>query len=395
MKTQESILVVGTGIVGLACALALARQGQEVRLLGPRQALADPAEDVYCPRVYALSESSRVLLDRLGAWRLLDARRMCPVEAMEIYGDADGAVNLSAWQDARSAMAWIVESSAIERALRQAVDVFGVPWVEDTFASLQTVSGGVQVTTVGGQALAVSLLVGADGARSSVRQAAAIEHTYVPYGHMGVVAHLDLERPHQNRAFQWFTGDSVFAVLPMPDTAQGSQGSLVWSLREGRAREWLAMSSEAQQSFLAMHAQAICAGRLGHLGLRARPQGFSLSLERSALVASHVALVGDAAHRVHPLAGQGLNLGLSDVQALADVIEQRESFRALGDERVLARYRRSRAEPVWAMVLVTDGLQKLFDVPYAPVAWARNAGMRVVDTLPFLKRRLVRAAAGR
>ena len=405
MKKQESIVVCGTGIVGLACALALARRGLAVRLLGPRNVLPAPVLDTYCPRVYALSPASRDLLDHLGVWRLLDAERLCAVEAMEVYGDADGVLNLSAWQDAQPAMAWIAESSEIERALQQAVQVLGVPWIEDHFTSWVAGSGdgvdspsgrsGGRILTAGGQSLLADLLVGADGARSPVRQAAGISHEYTPYGDMGVVAHLDMERPHQNRAFQWFTGDTVFAVLPLPDTADGPQASLVWSMREGRAREWLAMPPEAQDSFFSAQALAITGGRLGRLRLRTRPQGFSLSLERSALVAPGVALVGDAAHRVHPLAGQGLNLGLADVQVLADVLQHRESYRPVGDERVLARYRRARAQPVWAMSLVTHGLHRLFGVDCAPVAWARNAGMRMVDDLPFIKRRLIQAAAGR
>ncbi|CAM5211181.1 Ubiquinone biosynthesis UbiH/UbiF/VisC/COQ6 family hydroxylase OS=Castellaniella defragrans OX=75697 GN=HNR28_002585 PE=3 SV=1 [Castellaniella defragrans] len=142
---------------------------------------------------------------------------------------------------------------------------------------------------------------------------------------------------------------TAFALLPLPDTAQGPQASLVWSMPESRAREWLALPPDAQQAFFAERALAIGEVGWGRLTLRTRPQGFSLSLERSALVAPHVALVGDAAHRVHPLAGQGLNLGLGDAQSLDDVLRRREPFRSPGDECVLARYRRSRAEPVWAM----------------------------------------------
>ncbi|HXE18716.1 MAG TPA: FAD-dependent monooxygenase [Castellaniella sp.] len=405
MKRQESIVVCGTGIVGLACALSLARQGLAVRLLGPRNAVAAPVRDTYCPRVYALSPASRDLLDRLGAWRLMDAQRVSDIEAMEIYGDADGVLNLSAWQDAQGAMAWIVESSEIERALQQAVQVLGIPWIEDRFASLAPDAArdgvgpsgrsAVRITTSGGQILLADLLIGADGAHSPVRQAAGIPHEYTPYGDMGVVAHLNIGRPHQNRAFQWFTGDAVFAVLPLPDSAEGPQASLVWSLHEGMAREWLAMSPETQDTFFAARALSITGNRLGRLALRTRPQGFSLSLERSTLVAPGVALVGDAAHRVHPLAGQGLNLGLADVQALADVLQRRESYRSVGDERLLARYRRARAQSVWAMTLVTHGLHRLFGTDCAPVAWARNAGMRMADDLPFLKRRLIQAAAGR
>ncbi len=392
---QETILVCGTGIAGLACALGLARIGLTVSLLGPRKTPPVPGPDDYHPRVYALSGASRDLLDRLGAWRLIDARRITPVQAMEIYGDADGRLDLSAWQDARDALAWIVESGEIERALQQAVQVMGIPWHEDRFAALETRARGVRVTTSQGHALDADLLVGADGARSPVRVAAGIRHDYMPYGDMGVVAHVNIELPHQNRACQWFTGDSVFALLPMPDTADGPQASLVWSLHEARAHEWLAMDQDAQQDYLAAHALAITEARLGRLRLRSRPQGFPLTLERSAMVAPGVALVGDAAHRVHPLAGQGLNLGLGDVDALIQVLRTREPHRLPGDRRLLARYRRRRAEPVCMMALVTDGLHRLFATQCAPLAWARNQGMQAVDGMPFLKRRLIRAAAGR
>jgi ubiquinone biosynthesis UbiH/UbiF/VisC/COQ6 family hydroxylase len=392
--TPPSILVCGTGIAGLACALGLSRTGLSVGLLGPRYVPAVRAADDYHPRVYAISDASRALLDRLGAWRLIDARRVTPVEAMEIHGDASGCLDLSAWQDARDALAWIVESGEIERALQQAVQVMGIAWHEDQFAGLITQSAGITVTTAQGRQWQPDLLIGADGARSPVRQAARIHHDYTPYGDMGVVAHLDIERPHQNRAYQWFTGDSVFALLPMPDTADGPQASLVWSMPEGAARDWMALDAQAQQAYLASHGQSITGGRLGRLRLRTQPQGFPLTLERTAMVAPGVALVGDAAHRVHPLAGQGLNLGLGDVQAMMQVLQARESYRSPGDPRVLARYRRQRAEPVWAMGAVTHGLHRLFGTQCAPLAWARNQGMQVADRLPFLKRQLIRAAAG-
>lgn len=392
---KDAIIVCGTGIAGLACSLGLARAGASVSLLGPRVVPRLLDEDTYHPRVYAISAASQALLERLGAWRLMDARRLTPVEAMEIYGDGDGALNLQAWHDAQQTLAWIVESGEIERALQQAVQVFGVPWFEESFASLDPMNHGVRLTTTDGRVMQADLLIGADGARSPVRQAAGIRHHYTPYGDMGVVAHLDVEIAHQHKALQWFTGDSVLALLPMPDTAEGPQVSMVWSLPEGRAREFLDMEGAAQQDFLASQVLAITGARLGRVRLRSKPLGFPLTLERSGMVAPGVALVGDAAHRVHPLAGQGLNLGLGDVQDLLGVLQAKEAFRRAGDMRVLSRYRRARAEPVLAMSLVTDGLHRVFASQCAPLAWARNEGMRLVDRVPFLKRRLIQAAAGR
>lgn len=392
---KDTIIVCGTGIVGLACSLGLARAGASVSLLGPRTVPPVLDAQSYHPRVYAISAASQALLDRLGAWPLMDAQRLTPVEAMEIYGDGDGVLDLQAWHDAQHTLAWIVESGEIERALQQAVRVFGVPWFEESFASLDPMSQGVRLTTTEGRVMQADLLIGADGARSPVRRAAGIHHHYTPYGDMGVVAHLDAEIPHQHKALQWFTGDSVLALLPMPDTAAGPQVSMVWSLPYGRAHELLAMQGAAQQDFLALRILAITGARLGRVRLRSTPLGFPLTLERSGMVAPGVALVGDAAHRVHPLAGQGLNLGLGDVQDLLDIMQTKEAFRRPGDMRVLRRYRRARAEPVLAMSLVTDGLHRVFASQCAPLVWARNEGMRVVDRVPFLKRRLIQAAAGR
>lgn len=387
-------LVAGTGIAGLACALALARHEAPVGLVGPALSLPRRAPDAFDPRVFALSPASQALLERLGVWGLLDARRLCAVEAMEIYGDAQGALTLSAWQNSSQALAWIVESSELLRVLQQAVQVLGIVWHDDTFAACEQAGQLLHVTLKGGRTLTTQLLVGADGARSAVRQAAGIGHQERSYGDLGVVAHLDVQVPHQNRACQWFTGDSVLALLPMPATAQGAQMSLVWSMPQGQADDWLAMDPDARQGYLSAHLGAVTQGRFGEVHLRTPPRGFPLTLERSMMIAPRVALVGDAAHRVHPLAGQGLNLGLGDVQALDEIVRARESYRDAGDWRVLSRYRRVRAEPVQAMSLVTDGLYRLFGSRAAPVAWLRNEGMCVLDRVPFLKRRLIDAAAG-
>lgn len=386
--TNETICICGTGIAGMATALGLTRAGHDVTLLGPRATPDPDPGDTYHPRVYAISPSSQRFLDRLGVWALMDKHRITPVEAMEVYGDGDGAVNLHAWQAAQPTLAWIVESGEMERALLQAIQVFGIRWHAEKFHELEQNT----LLTDTGRTVAFDLLIGADGARSAVRKAARIRHWCEPYGDTGIVVHLNSELSHQNIALQWFTGDSILALLPLPDTAQGHQVSMVWSMPADQAAELLALPDDQRDQALEVRLQAVTGGRLGRLRRRTPMFGFPLTLEKSDMVAPGIALVGDAAHRVHPLAGQGLNLGLGDVEKLIAVLAEKEAYRGVGDTRVLQRYRRARAEPIMAMRAATDGLHRLFATRAVPVVWARNVGMRCVDRVPFIKRLLITQA---
>lgn len=387
MKTP--IVVCGGGIAGLATALALARGGQSVALLGPKASFAPADPEVFHPRVYAISPASQQFLAKLGVWDMLPPERLTKVEAMEIHGDGDGLVNLNAWQGAIPELAWIVESGEIERVLSQAVQVFGVPWVTEKFASY---APGV-ITTDQGRKMHSELFVAADGAQSPLRAGAGISVDEKPYGVTALVAHFNCEFPHQGVAVQWFGQDGVLALLPMPDTQSGAQVSMVWSLNDPIGKELLTLSAQERASTLESRLNAVTAGRLGKLTLRSAVHGFPLSLNLTPMIGEGIALVGDAAHRLHPLAGQGLNLGLGDVQTLTDTLIQRESFRSPGDALLLRRYRRLRAEPVLAMRLVTDGLHKLFAVQATPVVWLRNIGMNLVEKLPFVKRQLIQGAS--
>lgn len=386
---SDPIVVCGTGIVGLATALAFARRGERATLLGPKRSFEPARAEEFHARVYAISPSSQRFLAELGVWGLLDAKRLTAVEAMEIHGDGDGLLNLNAWQTAQAELAWIVESLEIERVLTQAVQMFGVSWVPEKFA---TYAPG-RITTEQGSVLEAELFVAADGAQSPLRAAAGVPVTVRPYGATGLVAHFNCQLPHQGTALQWFTSEGVLALLPMPTTTQGPQVSMVWSAKESMANEVLSMSAPEQSKYLSAKLNEMTASRLGALTMRSPLHGFPLSLNQSPMIAEGLALAGDAAHRLHPLAGQGLNLGLGDVEALVDTIAGRESFRSPGDAMLLRRYRRARAEPVLAMRLVTDGLFRLFDARQAPVVWLRNAGMNVVEKLPFIKRQLIEGAS--
>lgn len=405
----SDIVVIGTGIAGLATALALARKGQKVGLLGPQARLKPATADDYDPRVYAISPASQRFLAELGIWDLIPAGRIAPVLTMEVFGAAagpavsprrllgrPGRVELSAWQGGTDALAWIVEACEIERALRQAVQMFGISWTVDSFTALERHADGPPIALHTRQhgAQRCYLAVGADGARSPLRDAVGLPMTRSAYDATGLVIHLGTELPHQGRARQWFTPDGVLALLPMPDAAGKPQVSMVWSMRTAQADALLAADRPAQHAELLERLRVATGAALGVLTPRSTLMGFPLALQTCPqIVGPGVALVGDAAHLVHPLAGQGLNLGLGDAQVLAEIVAARESFRTPHDLRVLRRYQRARAEALLAMRVTTDGLHRLFETQAAPIAWLRNTGMNVVDSLPFLKRLLICGAS--
>lgn len=389
-RSSEKILVCGGGLAGMAAALGLKKQGFQVGILAPKPASLNLGHEQYHPRVYAISIASQQFLQSLGVWGLMPSERITAVKAMHVFGDASGEITLDAWQMMRSELAWIVESGTMEHALLQALKVFGVHWHEDLFHCFD--ANGVQGQS--GRHYDAQLVIGADGAQSTVREAAQIAHQFYSYGDSGIVTHLNAERPHQHIARQWFTGKTILALLPMPDTSQGPQVSMVWSVPDAQAHQVMSLDEEGRAQKIQAHLESISNSCLGRLTVRSPMHAFPLTFERSAMVAPGVALVGDAAHRVHPLAGQGLNLGFGDVQELIRVLANKPAYQSVHSMALLAQYRRRRAEPIFAMRWVTHGLHQLFGLPWLPAMVARNVGMRVFDRLPFIKRYLIQEAAG-
>jgi len=377
------VIVVGAGLVGAAAALALGRQGLRVALVERQPPQSPP--DQWDTRIYAISPASQRFLERIGAWQRMDAGRVQPVFRMDVSGDTGGAVRLDAYQAGVSHLAAILESGRLQHALWQAIEADGnvalyCPAAIESLDRDETVS---RLKLADGRVLEAELIVGADGAASRIREWAGVASTLVPYGQSGVVANFECERPHRGTAFQWFFDSDILAWLPL---AGGNRLSMVWSTQTAHADELVALDPAA----LAEKVQAAGHDRLGALLLLTPAAAFPLRLIRvESAVAPGVALIGDAAHGVHPLAGQGVNLGFGDAEALVEVLVQhRRVF--LGDLRVLQRYARMRAEPVQRMQALTHGLHHLFGDSRA--AWLRNAGMRVVDHLPPLKAALVREA---
>ena len=379
---RYQVVIVGAGLVGAAAALALGRQGVRVALVEHRP--PPPPGDAWDTRIYAISPASQRFLERIGAWQRLDGGRLQPVFRMDVTGDGGGAVRLDAYAAGVPRLATILESGRLQSALWQAIEADGNVALHcpATIESLVRNGASTQLTLADGTALEAELIVGADGAASRIREWAGLAATPTPYGQSGVVANFECERAHRGTAFQWFFDSDILAWLPL----SGNCVSMVWSTRSAHADALLMLEPAA----LAEKVRAAGHERLGELRLLTPAAAFPLRLIRvAAAVAPGVALIGDAAHGVHPLAGQGVNLGFGDAETLAAVLAQQRRGNC-GDVRVLQRYARERAEPVQRMQAVTHGLHHLFADDRA--AWLRNSGMKLVDRLSPLKAMLVREA---
>jgi ubiquinone biosynthesis UbiH/UbiF/VisC/COQ6 family hydroxylase len=302
---------------------------------------------------------------------------------MRVFGD-DGAsaIEFDAYRAGVPELAWIVEDAALQDAL----------W-EDLSAEtgeLETVEFSEKFARVllrDGRTFDGRLLVGADGANSLVRRAAGIAAVESDYGQTAIVANFQCEHAHRDTAYQWFQGGPVLALLPLP----AGQVSMVWSLQSAEAERVLRLDPEA----LCREVQTASHNVLGRLTLSAAPRSYPLKrLSARRLVASRAALVGDAGHVIHPLAGQGLNLGLQDVRELAAMLERCDEGRDPGDLRALRRYERARAEPILAMNIAVGGLFSLFGGSSKGMARMRNTGLNLTDRIPVLKNLLIRQAMG-
>jgi ubiquinone biosynthesis UbiH/UbiF/VisC/COQ6 family hydroxylase len=351
--------------------------------------VADPADDTWDSRVYALSPGNAQWLHELGVWQQVPQSRVERVERMRVFGDrAPAKIEFSAYDAGLRELAWIVENGRLQNLLRSALEssshvtLFSpagceaVVWDRD--AALLTLTDG--------QTLQARLVVGADGAESWVRARMGVQVATDEYPQLGVVANFSTSRAHEGTAFQWFRSDGVLALLPLP----GARVSMVWSALEPRARELLA----APESVLAREVSQASAGVLGELSVITRAVAFPLRRQRvERLVEPRAALIGDAAHNVHPLAGQGVNLGLRDARELAAVLRTRGAQSDCGDYRLLRRYERARKEDIAALDFTTHGLEKLFGSRAVWMAGLRNRGLTLADTLPLLKTALIRHAA--
>ncbi len=380
--------MVGGGPVGLAFALAASHlDGVQVCVAEKEPAL--PARDPtrFDHRVYALSPASRRFLEGLGVWQRMDAARIAAVDAMQVHGAHGGSSDGGSGLEFRQSLplAHIVEHGALLRVLHAAAEERGERMRRLAGAGLVRLEReGKRPRAVleDGQTLDADLVIGADGAHSRVRASLGLDVDGKDYADGALVANFQCARTHGHIARQWFLADSVLAWLPLPQ----QQISIVWSLASARAKELAALDAHAFA-----HVVAEAGGEaLGELKPASPVAHFPLrrQLARHWTVAG-AALIGDAAHVVHPLAGQGVNLGFGDAEALCAALRERGSLSAVGDLAVLRRFERARREPALAMAEATDRLRALYLQNAASAKGLRDLGLSTVDRLPFLKRLLM------
>lgn len=390
MKAQQAdydVIVVGGGLVGAACALAMGSEGSglKVALIESAAQQPLPRDDSWDSRIYAISPGNAAFLVRLGVWNAMEQDRITPIEMMRIWGD-DGVSQLefSAYEVGVPALGYIVESRLMQAELWARLQQ--MPNIEPInparCASLVWQDEHALLELSDGRSLSARLIVGADGGNSWTRGQTGLGVKTSDYRQMGVVANFATEKPHQNIARQWFREDGILAWLPLP----GNRISIVWSTDGELAKRLLALTPED----LGSKVGEAGGGALGGLQMLTPPAVFPLRLQNAeVMVRPRLALVGDAAHLVHPLAGQGVNLGFHDAECLARVLLDRGSQPDAGDYGLLRRYERARKADIMAMQTMTDGLHTLFSSKFPGVGMLRNWGMGFTNRQTWLKKRLM------
>ncbi len=390
-SNREHIVIVGGGPVGLSFALAAARlPGFDITII-ERNPLLDPkghaisqSDATFDHRVYALSPQAVAFLTELGVWQHIPATRCTPIDAMRVFSDTENQAKLPAFTFNEGVpLAHIVELQSLITALVAEVMASDIQVIAGDALLAMAPAGpnqsGQKITLTSGKIINASLLIGADGRASQVRRLANIDVTEKDYESDAIVANFHAKTPHGNIARQWFSNAGVMAYLPLPQ----NQISIVWSTAHDNARRWQAMDDD--EFCTAVGAQG--KDSLGKLKLASGRDAFALKrIQALEWVQPGVALMGDAAHAIHPLAGQGVNLGFGDAQQLAAELIHKSSLSAAGDLAVLRRYARKRIESATLMAGTTDYLQGLFKRNDTVAKWLRYDGFMWFDRISVVKR---------
>ena len=387
-KTQSvfDVAVVGAGLVGLAAVIALAEQGKRVVLVDAKER-AGYASPTWDARIYAITPSTEAFLKTIGVWAFVDAARTNPVEAMALWREGvSDSLNLLADDANLDKLACIIENNQLMHALWERVNTLDVTMVLGSpCANIQYQDDTVAVDLLNGQQISASLLVAADGANSFVRQQLSLATNDKDFDQIALVANYAAEKTHDNVARQWFAPHETLALLPLPQ----QQVSMVWALETERAKQLLSLSEES----LAEQVEVQARGQLGQLKAASKTYSFPLrQITASKLIAERVVLIGDAAHQVHPMAGQGANLGFRDVMSLAKLMASSHVLQDIGDATFLRRYERDRKADVVSMNTLTSGLDYLFSSTNQLMKRLATSSMEQLERRPSMKNVLIKQA---
>jgi 2-octaprenylphenol hydroxylase len=400
---EFDVVIVGAGPVGsvmagLLLARRLASPGRVALLaerIAPPAPLAAPAGSAWTPwdlRVFALSRASQRMLEICGAWRNLPPELVFPYERMCVWDESGvpqgrGSLTFDCAELGEPDLGFIVDGRALQQSCVQAASAAGAVLVEGALQSVESSDRGLRIALADGRELGAALLIGADGAASRTRTLLGIATAGHAYHQDALVAHVRTAEPHRSTAWQRFLSTGPIALLPLSD----GRSSIVWSVMREKAERLRALEPP---EFAAAVLEA-SAGVLGDIELTTKVAGFPIQLQYALdYVRPRAALVGDAAHAVHPLAGQGLNLGLLDCAALADALGASGDAGSLGDQGPLRRYERRRKSENLIAAAALDGLERLFGSSNPGVARLRAAGLGAVGGLPFVRRSLAKRALG-
>ena len=394
--TIFDIAIVGGGMVGSALACALEGSGLSVVMIdaGPEPDVNAYALSGIDPRVCALTEASRQLFNRLGVWADMVMERVCPYQQMQVWdGDGTGNIHFGAQELHLPWLGHIVENNVIQAALNKRLQSSNVTCLYNS--RIKSVNPGHPAGLVldNGRQVTAKLVVGADGAESVVRKQAGIPIVQRDCLHHAVVTTVETEQDHNNTAWQRFARTGPVALLPLSDVdGNKNRCSVVWSQVPEKSAELMQLNDQAFCKALTSASEAC----LGNIVSASKRYSYPLRHRHSRCYFSDsVVLVGDAAHTIHPLAGQGVNLGLLDIAVLAEELlhahERGDDFSRQG---VLARYQRRRMGGNLAMLGAMEGFQYLFGANALPLRWLRNKGLKLTNRMPEVKHKIIRRAMG-
>jgi 2-octaprenyl-6-methoxyphenol hydroxylase len=388
---RADVIIFGGGMIGLALASALDSSGLSAIVVDP----ADPeprGTAAFDGRTSAVSSSSMRMLQTIGVAEML-AEPGCPIRRIAVAeGLEPGSLHFDAEDD--EPLGWMHENRHLRNALRARAESGKICWLlwKSQVREVDRGEHGVTVALDDGRKLSAPLLVAADGRNSATREQAGIRVARWKYPHQAIVSVLRHERPHEHIAYEIFYPTGPFALLPMVDDVRGHRSAIVWSVPQEDAAGWLSLDDKA----FAAEAQAAMGGFLGEIAMFAPRSSYPLGFHHAAqITAQRLALAGDAAHAIHPIAGQGLNLGFRDVAALAEVlVEGARIGLDLGDPQLLGRYQRWRALDALSVAFATDSLTRIYGIPGRTASAVRRLGMGLVGRIAPLRNRLMSEARG-